>query len=73
MGGVEYNEQPWRFLVGKKGDETYAKILDSLVEFNQAWAKTAPVLMLSAGEKTFTANESPIRTGCMIRVLRRRR
>lgn len=54
-----YNEQPWRFLVGKKGDKTYAKILDSLVEFNQAWAKTAPVLILSAGKKTFTANGQP--------------
>jgi nitroreductase len=54
-----FNEQPWRFLVGKKGDETYAKILDSLIEFNQAWAKTAPVLMLSAGKKTFTANGQP--------------
>jgi nitroreductase len=54
-----YNEQPWRFLVGKKGDETYAKILDSLIEFNQAWAKTAPVLILSVGKKTFTQNEHP--------------
>src|ERR1700679_4061806 len=54
-----YNEQPWRFLVGKKGDETYAKILDSLIEFNQAWAKTAPVLILSVGKKTFTHNGSP--------------
>jgi nitroreductase len=54
-----YNEQPWRFLVGKKGDETYAKILDSLIEFNQAWAKTAPVLILSVGKKTFSQNGSP--------------
>jgi nitroreductase len=54
-----YNEQPWRFLVGKKGDETYAKILESLVEFNQAWAKTAPVLILSAGKKIFTQNAYP--------------
>jgi nitroreductase len=54
-----YNEQPWRFMVGKKGDETYAKILDSLVEFNQAWAKTAPVLILSVGKKTFAHNGQP--------------
>ena len=51
------NEQPWRFLVGKKGDETYAKILDSLVPFNQMWAHTAPVLILSVGKKLFTTNE----------------
>jgi nitroreductase len=54
-----FNEQPWRFLVGKKGDATYAKILDSLIEFNQAWAQTAPVLILSVGKKTFSHNGSP--------------
>lgn len=54
-----YNEQPWRFLVGRKGDATYAKILDSLIEFNQTWAKTAPVLILSVGKRTFTQNGSP--------------
>jgi len=50
------NEQPWRFLVGKKGDDTYAGILGSLVEFNQAWAKSAPVLILSVAKRTFTQN-----------------
>jgi nitroreductase len=50
------NEQPWRFLVGHRGDETYKKIFDTLVEFNQGWAKSAPVLILSAGKKTFTSN-----------------
>jgi nitroreductase len=54
-----YNEQPWRFLVGHRGDETYRKIFDALVEFNQSWAKSAPVLILSAGKKTFTSNGSP--------------
>lgn len=54
-----YNEQPWRFLIGRKGDATYAKILDSLIEFNQGWAKSAPVLILSAGKKTFTQNGHP--------------
>ena len=54
-----YNEQPWRFFVGRKGDETYAKILDSLIEFNQAWANTAPVLILTVGKKTFSQNGQP--------------
>ncbi len=43
------NEQPWRFIVGFKGDESYQKIFDSLVEFNQLWAKTAPILLLAIG------------------------
>lgn len=53
------NEQPWRFLVGRKGDETYAKIFESLVEFNQGWAKTAPLLILSVAKRTFTKNGRP--------------
>jgi nitroreductase len=52
-------EQPWRFLVGRKGDATYAKIFDALVEANQDWAKSAPVLILSVGRKTFAQNDRP--------------
>ncbi len=54
-----YNEQPWRFLVGRKGDETYRKIFDSLAPMNQAWAKSAPVLYASFGKKTFSHNGAP--------------
>lgn len=54
-----FNEQPWRFIVGRKGDATYEKIFKSLVPLNQAWANTAPVLMLSVGKKTFTQNGKP--------------
>ena len=55
------NEQPWRFLLGRRGDQTYRKIFDSLVEFNQSWAKSAPVLVLSAGKRTFTPKGTPNR------------
>lgn len=51
-----YNEQPWRFLVGRRGDATYQKIFDALVPFNQDWAKSAPVLILSAARKHFAHN-----------------
>ena len=54
-----YNEQPWRFIVGRKGDETYKKIFDSLAPMNQAWAKSAPVLFATFGKKTFTQNGQP--------------
>jgi nitroreductase len=53
------NEQPWRFLVGRRGDATYQKIFNALVEFNQSWAKTAPVLVLSVAKKTFTQKGAP--------------
>lgn len=48
------NEQPWRFIVGQKNDETWNKLHDSLVEFNQRWAIKAPVLILTLAKKTFT-------------------
>jgi nitroreductase len=48
------NEQPWRFIVGRKGDATYEKIFNSLAEGNQLWVKSVPVLYASFGKKTFT-------------------
>jgi nitroreductase len=50
-----YNEQPWRFLVARKSDPAaYAKMLSLLVPFNQAWAKSAPVLFIMAAKGTFS-------------------
>lgn len=46
------NLQPWRFMVGFKGDKTYEKIAATLVEFNQLWATTAPVLLLAIAKST---------------------
>ncbi|MGJ8684246.1 MAG: nitroreductase family protein [Nonlabens sp.] len=40
------NFQPWNFVWGIKGSETYDRIMKHLAEFNQSWAKNAPVLML---------------------------
>jgi len=50
------NEQPWRFLVGVKGTKSYDLIFDTLVDFNKAWCKTAPVLVVGVSKKTFTKN-----------------
>lgn len=45
------NLQPWSFIFGEKGDETYKKIFECLVEFNQLWAKFAPVLIITVSKK----------------------
>jgi nitroreductase len=38
-----FNEQPWSYLVATKNDPArFQKLLSCLVEFNQAWAKSAP-------------------------------
>jgi nitroreductase len=55
-----YNEQPWRFVVARKSDPgTYAKLLGSLVEANQSWSRSAPVLILTLAKRNFTHNGSP--------------
>jgi nitroreductase len=54
-----FNEQPWRFFVGHRNSETYNKILDALVPFNQDWAKNAPVLILGVAKTRFSHNDSP--------------
>lgn len=56
-----YNEQPWRFFIGMRGSSTWQKIFDSLGEFNQTWAKAAPVLMVNAAHTKFTHNGTPNR------------
>lgn len=43
------NGQPWRFFVGKRGDEVFGQILDSLASFNQGWAHRSSALILVAG------------------------
>lgn len=47
-----FNGQPWRFFVGKRGDEHFSQILSSLGEFNQMWARNASALILVAGKTT---------------------
>jgi nitroreductase len=53
-----YNAQPWHFIVGTKDDPaTFTRILDTLMEVNQSWAKNAPVLILTVAKLTFDHNE----------------
>ena len=54
-----FNEQPWRFLVGAKGSETYDKIASVLVPFNQEWATRASLLILGVAKTRFSHNDSP--------------
>ena len=57
-----YNAQPWYYIVATKDDaENYKKILDCFVEFNQGWAKNAPVLAISVAGHKFQHNGEPNR------------
>jgi nitroreductase len=45
------NLQPWAYIVGTKDDKgDFEKVLSTLIEFNQGWAKNAPVLALSVAQ-----------------------
>ncbi len=57
-----YNEQPWRFILATKEDpKEYQRALECLVPQNQAWARLAPVLVLTVTKEQFTLNGSPNR------------
>lgn len=56
------NEQPWSFLVGTKDDkEFHAKLVSTLVEGNQVWAKHAPVLGIAVTKLAFARGNHPNR------------
>jgi len=55
-----FNDQPWAYLVATKDQpELYAKLLACLIPFNQDWAKSAPVLMISLAHQKFAHNGKP--------------
>jgi nitroreductase len=57
-----YNEQPWIYIVAKKEDaDGFARLLSCLVEWNQAWAKAASVLVLGVSRLNFAHNNEPNR------------
>ncbi len=53
-----FNEQPWRFIVGNrfKDEESWNKIYQSLVEFNQKWNKQTPLFIVFLAHKKFKKN-----------------
>lgn len=59
MAPSSYNDQPWMFLVCDRATnpESYEKVMSALVEFNQGWAKNAPVLMVTIAHTNSHNNE----------------
>jgi nitroreductase len=53
-----YNEQPWSFFLATKDEpQEFERLLSCLVEANQAWAKAAPVLVLTVVSLRFSRNK----------------
>jgi nitroreductase len=60
-----YNEQPWSFIICNRATDpkAYVKALGCLVEFNQNWAKNAPVLIIICANMQSTKTKQPNRWG----------
>ena len=58
-----FGDQPWRFIVWDKNKDNQAwqQAFDCLVPGNQAWAKDAPLLMLTIADTLFNHNAKPNR------------
>lgn len=52
-----FNEQPWRFIAGRRSEATFEKLLDCLSPGNQVWAANAAFLFLSIAKKTNSHNQ----------------
>jgi nitroreductase len=57
------NQQPWRFVIGIRKDETWQKIFESLDEGNKVWVKPVPVLVLTVGEKAYLRKNRVLQNG----------
>jgi len=57
-----YNEQPWSYIVARQEEnEEFERLLSCLVEANQRWAASAPVLALGIASLNFSRNNKPNR------------
>ena len=46
------NSQPWRFVVARRGSDSFQKIVAALAGFNQMWAGSASALIVNVAEVT---------------------
>jgi nitroreductase len=56
-----FNEQPWSFLVGRKGTAAFDRLASCLVEANRGWAAEAGALVLAVTSRQFRRNGKPNR------------
>jgi nitroreductase len=53
-----FHDQLWRFVVGRKCDSVWQRILEFLAPPNQSWVKAAPVLFPSFAQMAFSQNDA---------------
>lgn len=52
------NSQPWRFIVGTRGTDTFDAIRGGLLSFNQAWTENAGALVLNIVDTQLAEGQS---------------
>lgn len=57
-----FNAQPWRFAVARAGTEEFDRLLETLVDANQAWAKNAGALIAIISRTQYERNDAPAPT-----------
>lgn len=55
-----FNEQPWRFVYAAQAEDL-TRFQSALVEANQSWANSAPMLVYVFSKKHFSRNDNPNR------------
>jgi nitroreductase len=55
------NGQPWRMVVGVRGDDVWPVVLSCLSESNQKWCRDVPVLGIAIAQTL--RDDKPLRTG----------
>ncbi len=56
------NEQPWYFIIATKNEpQDFERMLSCLVEQNQRWARSVPVLMITVASNRFARTLKPNR------------
>lgn len=56
------NNQPWRFIIAKRGTLEWVTLFGLMGEFNRAWTKNASVLVVVISKNTFDHNNKLART-----------
>jgi nitroreductase len=54
------NTQPARYLIGRRGDETFLRLFELLNRGNQSWAGAAAVLLLACAQTVNEKGEIPL-------------
>lgn len=52
------NTQPWRFIIARRGSETFDRITETFMGFNRTWAVNAGALIVNVAETTDAAGNA---------------